>query len=130
MSQKNLVSIFNEHLVEFFDDVQSIFPDNLDILTSKNSILAFKKINPALIIRIWATYIASVYETQIANNDISFFIDKDYSVDLTYAGNTDKIMETINRLRDPISKMDKEDQIKTMKYLKNLSKLSMLHNNL
>lgn len=130
MSQKNLVSIFNEHLVEFFDDVQSIFPDNLDILTSKNSILAFKKINPALIIRIWATYIASVYETQIANNDISFFIDKDYSVDLTYAGNTDKIMETINRLREPISKMDKEDQIKTMKYLKNLSKLSMLHNNL
>jgi len=130
MSQKNLVSIFNEHLVEFFDDVQSIFPDNLDILTSKNSILAFKKINPALIIRIWATYIASVYETQIANNDISFFIDKDYSVDLTYAGNTDKIMETINRLRDPISKMDKEDQIKTMKYLKNLSKLSMLHNNI
>ena len=130
MSQKNLVSIFNEHLVEFFDDVQSIFPDNLDILTSKNSILAFKKINPALIIRIWATYIASVYETQIENNDISFFIDKDYSVDLTYAGNTDKIMETINRLREPISKMDKEDQIKTMKYLKNLSKLSMLHNNL
>ena len=130
MSQKNLVSIFNEHLVEFFDDVQSIFPDNLDILTSKNSILAFKKINPALIIRIWATYIASVYETQIANNDISFFIDKDYSVDLTYAGNTDKIMETINRLREPISKMNKEDQIKTMKYLKNLSKLSMLHNNL
>ena len=130
MSQKNLVSIFNEHLVEFFDDVQSIFPDNLDILTSKNSILAFKKLNPALIIRIWATYIASVYETQIANNDISFFIDKDYSVDLTYAGNTDKIMETINRLRDPISKMDKEDQIKTMKYLKNLSKLSMLHNNI
>ena len=129
MSQKNLVSIFNEHLVEFFDDVQSIFPDNLDILTSKNSILAFKKINPALIIRIWATYIASVYETQIANNDISFFIDKDYSVDLTYAGNTDKIMETINRLREPISKMNKEDQIKTMKYLKNLSKLSMLHIN-
>ena len=130
MSQKNLVSIFNEHLVEFFDDVQSIFPDNLDILTSKNSILAFKKINPALIIRIWATYIASVYETQIANNDISFFINKDYSVDLTYAGNTDKIMETINRLREPISKMGKEDQIKTMKYLKNLSKLSMLHINL
>jgi hypothetical protein len=129
MAHKNLVSIFNEHLVEFFDDVQSIFPENVDILTGKNSILAFKKINPALIIRIWATYIASVYSAQIENNDISFFIDKDYSTDLTYTTNTDKIMETINRLRDPISKMNPEDQIKTMKYIKNLSKLSMLHVN-
>ena len=101
----------------------------MDILTGKNSILAFKKINPALIIRIWATYIASVYSVQIENNDISFFIDKDYSTDLTYTTNADKIMETINRLRDPISKMNPEDQIKTMKYIKNLSKLSMLHVN-
>ena len=129
MAHKNVVSIFNEHLVEFFDDVQSIFPENVDILTGKNSILAFKKINPALIIRIWATYIASVYSVQIENNDISFFIDKDYSTDLTYTTNADKIMETINRLRDPISKMNPEDQIKTMKYIKNLSKLSMLHVN-
>lgn len=124
---KNLVSIFNEHLVEFFDDVQSIFPENLDILTGKNSILAFKKINPALIIRIWATYIASVYSVQIENNDISFFIDKDYSTDLTYATNAEKIMETINRLREPISQMNQSDQLKTMKYIKNLSKLSMMH---
>lgn len=129
MAHKNLVSIFNEHLVEFFDDVQSIFPDNLDILTGKNSILAFKKINPALIIRIWATYIASVYTVQIENNDVSFFIDKDYSGDLTYASNAEKIMETINRLREPVSRMNPSDQMKTMKYIKNLSKMSMMHVN-
>jgi hypothetical protein len=129
MSNKNLVSIFNEHLVAFFDDVQSIFPDNVDILTGKNSILAFRKINPALLIRIWATYIASVYSVQIENNDVSFFLSKDYSTDLTYANNAEKIMETINRLREPISKMNPEDQIKTMKYIKNLSKMSMMHVN-
>lgn len=129
MAHKNLVSIFNEHLVEFFDDVQRIFPDNVDVLTGKNSILAFKKINPALIIRIWATYIGSVYATQIENNDISFFVGKDYSGDLAYASNAEKIMEIINRLRDPVSKMNKDEQTKTMKYIKNLSKLSMLHIN-
>ena len=129
MAHKNLVTIFNEHLVEFFDDVQSIFPDNVDILTGKNSILAFRKINPALIIRIWATYIASVYSVQIENNDVSFFLSKDYSNDLTYAHNAEKIMETINRLREPISKMNHEDQVKTMKYIKNLSKMSMMHVN-
>ena len=129
MAHKNLVSIFNEHLVEFFEDVQRIFPDNVDVLTGKNSILAFKKINPALIIRIWATYIGSVYATQIENNDISFFVGKDYSGDLVYASNAEKIMETINRLRDPVSKMNADEQTKTMKYIKNLSKLSMLHVN-
>jgi hypothetical protein len=129
MAHKNLVSIFNEHLVEFFDDVQRIFPDNVDVLTGKNSILAFKKINPALIIRIWATYIGSVYATQIENNDISFFIGKDYSGDLVYASNAEKTMEIINRLRDPVSKMNTDEQTKTMKYIKNLSKLSMLHIN-
>ena len=127
MSYKNLVSVFNEHLVEFFDDVQSLYPDNIDILTGKNSILAFKKINPALIIKIWATYIGEVYATQIENNDISFFISKDYSSDLVYATNADKIMEIINRLREPIGSMNTTDQMKTMKYIKNLSKLSMTY---
>ena len=127
MSYKNLVSVFNEHLVEFFDDVQSLYPDNADILTGKNSILAFKKINPALIIKIWATYIGDVYATQIENNDISFFISKDYSTDLVYATNADKIMEIINRLREPIGNMNTTDQMKTMKYIKNLSKLSITY---
>ena len=127
MANKNLIHIFNEHLVVFFEDIQSIFPDNLDVLTSKNSLLAFKKINPALIIRIWATYIAAKYSTQIENNDVSFFIGKDYSTDLVYTSNAEKIMETINRLREPIQQMNESDQMKTMKYIKNLSKLSMLH---
>jgi hypothetical protein len=123
----SLVSAFNSHLVDFFEDIQSIFPDNVDILTGKNSILAFKKVNPALIIRIWATYIASVYADQIEKNDISFFIGKDYKDDLIYTPNAENIMEVINRVREPISQMNPQDQVKTMKYIKNLSKLSMMY---
>ena len=123
----SLVSAFNSHLVDFFEDIQSIFPDNVDILTGKNSILAFKKVNPALIIRIWATYIASVYSEQIENNDLSFFIGKDYKDDLVYTSNAENIMAIINRIREPISRMNPQDQIKTMKYIKNLSKLSMMY---
>ena len=123
----SLVSAFNSHLVDFFEDIQSIFPDNVDILTGKNSILAFKKVNPALIIRIWATYIASVYSEQIENNDLSFFIGKDYKDDLVYTSNAENIMAIINRIREPISCMNPQDQIKTMKYIKNLSKLSMMY---
>jgi hypothetical protein len=123
----SLVSAFNSHLVDFFEDIQSIFPDNVDILTGKNSILAFKKVNPALIIRIWAIYIASVYADQIEKNDISFFIGKDYKDDLIYTPNAENIMEVINRVREPIGQMNPQDQVKTMKYIKNLSKLSMMY---
>ena len=123
----SIVSGFNSHLVDFFEDIQTIFPDNVDILTGKNSILAFKKVNPALIIRIWATYIASVYAEQIEKDDLSFFIGKDYKDDLIYTSNAENIMAIINRIREPISQMKPQDQVKTMKYIKNLSKLSMMY---
>ena len=37
---------------------------------------------------------------------------------------SDKIIESINRLRNPIRLMNEEDKMKTVKYLQNLCKLS------
>ena len=127
MASPSLITIFNDHFVEFIDDVQQIFPLNVDILAAKNSILTIRKLNPSIVIKIWKTYIADVYKTQIDNDDISFFVNKDYSNDLIYSPNSEKIMTAINRLRDPISQMTPGDQVKTMKYLKNLTKLSLLY---
>jgi hypothetical protein len=110
-----------------FEDIQNIFPDNVDIMTAKNSILAFKKMNPVLIIKVWKKYIADLYKTQIDNDDISFFIDKDYTHDLEYMKNPDVIMDVINRIREPVRNMKNSDQVKTMKYIKNLTKLSLLY---
>jgi hypothetical protein len=123
----SIVSVFNQHFLEMFEDIQNIFPNNADILTAKNSILAFKKMNPVIIIRVWKKYIANVYNDQIENDDISFFIDKDYSNDLEYTKNPDAIMDVINRIRDPVRNMNHSDQVKTMKYIKNLTKLSLLY---
>jgi hypothetical protein len=124
----SIVSIFNEHFMEFIEDIYSIFPYNTDILTAKNSFIAIKKMNPAIIVKIWVKYIANVYQEQINNDDISFFISKDYSADLVNSSNSDKIMESINRLRDPVSKMNADEQTKTMKYIKNLTKISLMYN--
>ena len=124
----SIVSIFNDHFMEFIEDIYSIFPYNTDILTAKNSFIAIKKMNPAIIVKIWVKYIANVYQEQINNDDISFFISKDYSADLVNSSNSDKIMESINRLRDPVSKMNADEQTKTMKYIKNLTKISLMYN--
>lgn len=122
----NLVTVFNDHFSEFVNDIQSVFPDDADILTAKNALLAIRKANPKLIVKIWVKYVYSPYKEEIEAGNINFFITKDYSSDLSVNDNADKIMESINRLRSPVKDMSPENQAKTMKYIQNLSKLAML----
>ena len=122
----SLLNVFNDHFSEFINDIQTVFPNDVDILTAKNSIALIRKSNPKLLSKIWVTYVVTPYITEIERGDISFFISRDYSNDLSKNDNYDKIMESINRLRGPVMNMTKEDQEKTMKYIQNLSKLALL----
>ena len=122
----NLVTVFNNHFSEFVNDIQSVFPEDPDILTAKNALLAIRKANPKLLVRIWVKYISNPYKNQIESGDINFFLTKDYSTDLARNDNADKIMESIDRLRNPIKEMSPENQCKTMKYIQNLSKIAVL----
>jgi len=122
----NLVTVFNDHFAEFVSDIQSIFPEDVDILTAKNALIAIRKANPKLIVKIWVKYVVVPYKAQIDSGDINFFISKDYSADLIRNDNADKIMESINRLREPIKQMSLDNQAKTMKYIQNLSKLALM----
>lgn len=122
----NILSVFNDHFSEFINDIQSVFPQDADILTAKNALLAIRKANPKLLVRVWVKYVSSPYKTQIEAGNIDFFINKDYSSDFAQKDNADKIMEAIDRLRSPIKQMSAENQAKTMKYIQNLSKLAVL----
>jgi len=122
----NILTAFNDHFLQFINDVQSVFPEDVDILTAKNALITIRKANPKMIVKIWKTFIADKYRAQIEANDISFFITKDYSSDVATSNNSDKIMESIDRLRGPINSMGPENQEKVMKYIVNLTKLSDL----
>jgi hypothetical protein len=122
----NILAAFNDHFLEFLNDIQSVFPEDADILTAKNSLTAIRKANPKMIVKIWRVFIAEKYRDQILAGDIAFFIDKDYGSDVSTAQNSDKIMESINRLREPIRNMGPDNQAKVMKYIQNLTKLSEL----
>jgi hypothetical protein len=126
----NILSAFNDHFVEFISDVQKVFPEDASLLTAKNSLLMIRKANPKMIIKIWKQYIVDVYFVQIESGDLSFFMDKDYTNDLSKTEFAGKIMEGIDRLRGPIKDMTKENQDKTMKYIQNLTKLAILYNNI
>lgn len=122
----NILTAFNDHFLEFLNDVQNVFPEDVDVLTAKNALTAIRKANPKMIVKIWRTFIAEKYRDQILEGNIAFFIDKDYGSDISTAKNSDKIMESINRLREPIRNMGPENQEKVMKYIQNLTKLSEL----
>jgi len=76
MSSQNILSAFNDHFVEFITDVHTVFPENADVLTAKNSLIMIRKANPKMIIKIWKTNIVDKYRNQIENGDISFFYRK------------------------------------------------------
>jgi len=125
-SNTNLLTIFNDHFVEFITDIHNVFPDDADILTAKNALIAIRKANPKLIVKIWMKYVATPYQNEILAGDIEFFVNKDYSDDLTRTGNPDQIMSSIDRLRGPVKQMNPCDQQKTMKYIQNLSKIAAM----
>jgi hypothetical protein len=122
----NMLTIFNDHFVEFITDINNVFPEDPDILTAKNSLIAIRKANPKLIVKIWIKYVATPYQDRIMAGDINFFIEKDYSNDLTKSNNPDQIMESIDRLRNPVKLMNPDNQQKTMKYIQNLCKIAFM----
>jgi hypothetical protein len=122
----NILTAFNDHFIEFVTDIQNVFPEDADILTAKNALITIRKANPKMIVKIWNAYIVGKYKPEIESGNIDFFINKDYSQDVSGASNSDKIMESINRLREPIKHMTPESQAKTMKYIQNLTKLAAM----
>ena len=122
----NILSAFNDHFIEFINDVHLVFPEDADILSAKNALMAIRKANPKMIVKIWNTFIVGKYKGEIESGNLDFFVNKDYSQDISNAANSDKIMESIDRVRSPIKNMAPENQAKVMKYIQNLTKLAEL----
>ena len=120
----NILTAFNDHFAEFVKDVHAVFPEDVDILSAKNALMAIRKANPKMIVKIWNKFIVGKYRLEIEAGNLDFFMNKDYSTDLANSQNPDKIVESIDRLREPIRNMSADNQSKVMKYIQNLTKLA------
>lgn len=127
MNSSQILKTFNDHFIEFVSDVQSVFPENIDLLTAKNAFLAIRKANPRIIVKIFKAQVSDPYQKEIDSGDLGFFIIKDYANDLVDADNSKQIMDAIDGLRNPVKQMDAENQAKVMKYLQNLKKLATIY---
>jgi len=123
----SILTAFNEHFMEFVGDIQTVFPNDTDLLAAKNSFIAIRKMNPKLIIKTWDVFVVGQYKSVIESGDLNFFINKDYSSDLANQANSQKINEAIDRLRNPVKLMNESEQSKIMGYIQNLTKLSEMY---
>jgi len=123
MEKKDILTAFNNHIIDFFNDVLIIFPEDNDLKVAQVSLIAVRKMNPKLIIATWNTYISSKYASEIAAGNIDFFINKNYKNDLIDSNNSSTILEKIDTLREPIRQLSTDNLKKTIKYIQNLSKL-------
>ena len=69
----NILTAFNDHFIDFVTDIQNVFPEDADILTAKNALLAIRKANPKMIVKIWNTYIVGKYRPEIEAGNIDLF---------------------------------------------------------
>ena len=122
-----LLNAFNTQFFDFIEDVEHVFSDDSSITKAKTAFSFIKKVNPTLIIKIWFTYVCTQYETEINNDNINFFIEKDYKKDFIYISGSDNIISNIDKLREPVRNMSKENQEKSFGYVKNLCILSKLY---
>ena len=125
-NQKTLKELFCNQLLEFMDDVLTIFPNNLDLKTGKTFIVGLTKVSKRKLIGIWKTSVVDVYEDAIMNGDVEYFINKDYSEDLGEGG-TDKMMSVVEDVRVLIRNTSEENKDKAIKYLQNLTKICKLY---
>jgi len=118
---------FEEHILFIVE----LFPNNTDLRSAYNGLLSIKKINPALIVKFWYSYIVTNYKEPIENEDYEYFLAKEYKDDIlnvSTSNYSDKIIEGIEKMKKPVSEMNTENKIKWIRYMKQLNQLSTIYN--
>ena len=128
MDKSTILKAFNKQFFDFLDDIIKVLPENEEIQIARNSFDMIRKANPTAIAKAWFKFVHNTYYGEIiSTGDISFFLDKDYSEDLKKLNNQTRILEMIDKIRDPVKSMSPENIAHSTKYIQNLGKLSGLY---
>ena len=126
MDKSTITRTFNTHFIDFINDIITIFPEKNEIQTAKTAFETMKRSNPSFVIRMWYSHIYLKYSDAIEKGDIDFFFNKDYNSDLSETKSNNEIMSFINEIREPLKNMNVTNREHSIKYIQNLSKLSVL----
>lgn len=134
VDKSTLLKAFNGQIEEFLEDIVILFPDNREIKTSKTAIVMMKQANPKMLLSVWYRYIYMKYAEKIEEENIDYFLNKDYTEDVVKLEKNNSggssVIESINKLKGPLRELDEENTSKCIQYLKNLNNLSNMYMNL
>jgi len=125
-----ILKTFNTHFFEFLDDLISIFPECKDLLIAKKSIDTIRKLNPSTVLKAWLNSVYIPYKDTIDSGNMDFFLEKDYGGDLAAMSNGGDILKIIDLMRERVRSMSDTNKDHSMKYMQNLSKLSMIYSSM
>ena len=127
----SVIKLFCSQFREFADDIALVFPSNIDIKTSIFFMNHIMTMNPALFIKSWHNYVSIPYQSEIERGDYSFFLSKDYYKDLGTSTQyeSSNVIKAICVIKREAKDISDDNKTKIIKYLQNLTKLSIMYTN-
>lgn len=123
----SLSKAFNNHLKEFVEDIIVVFPKDTELKTTQFFLEGLIKTKPRAVLEIWKININDKYKIEIEKGDYDFFINKNYTDDVSNSGGSDTLMKSIEKMQAKITNMSEKNKVKAMKYVQNLTKLCNLY---
>ena len=124
----SLIKVFNEHLLELYNELIILYPRNNELKTGRTIVETLKKFNPKKLLESWNMLIVKPYEKYVLDEDLGFFLNHTFEKELEWGewGKTsnEKWMAEIKNL---VQNMDEANLKKTIKYFKNLTKICNLY---
>jgi len=122
MSSNPYLKAFNNHFIEFCEDIQNVFPDNLTIKKTKMAIEMLMKTKPKYIAECWIWF-SKPHIQDINQGNLNFFIDYNYRETVQNSSDPEWFLNEIEKFKEPVRNMKDDEKQKTMEYIQNLTKL-------
>ncbi|MAP67427.1 MAG: hypothetical protein CMF80_07005 [Candidatus Marinimicrobia bacterium] len=134
IDEKSILNAFCKNYKEWMEWTVSLFKEENNkthktIRGGCELVCNFIKLNPILFITGYYKQIYARYKKYIDDGDFNFFAEKDYSWDIEDGAlvNAKKALETIHTIRKELHKFSDHVKSRWMKYVKTVSKLSLLY---
>ena len=124
-TKKNIMKQFTAQFFEFMSFVKENSNKDKVIYAFYTRCNILKKVNVKLFIKTWHDNITTIYYNHIMNDNISFFLNKDYNSDINKTGNTNiDFNKYINHMKISYNTFSELFKQRIVTYIKNLTSLS------
>ena len=110
------ISEFNEVYFQFLKFIKmNMEYSNFKIFYRKNKFM--RETNPKFFIRTWYNRIGSKYHAQVMMRDISFFLNKNYEDDVSDSGESNMLLNYINKFKESYDTLNDEIKENFLNYI-------------